>query len=198
VCGTGKFLCGVLVRQPACAVDIPARCWQGIHSLRERRAGVPVSVMLAGAWDASENAQGGLHTVEGDEVARDWWCAWRLSEELRAMWMYLGAIRCLGSMAGLRCAAARLDACDGVEKCGPRADTSVAGQHLRDARRVRLDACDGVQSAAHMPIHWWRSECGGRWIYAGGRAQGGCMQDGWCVEVDAVLAYCTFSGTCER
>jgi hypothetical protein len=24
------------------------------------------------------------------------------------------------------------------------------------------------------------------------------MRDGWCVEVDAVLAYCTFSGTCER
>jgi hypothetical protein len=35
---TGKFLCGVLVRQPACAVDIPARCWQGIHSPRERPA----------------------------------------------------------------------------------------------------------------------------------------------------------------
>ncbi|KAJ7926278.1 hypothetical protein B0H13DRAFT_2313605 [Mycena leptocephala] len=110
---TGKFLCRVLVRQLACAVDIPARCWQGIYSPREGEAGV--LVMMAGAWDASENAQGRLYAVEGDEMARDWWCAWRLSEELRAMWMSLGAMRCLGSMAGLRCEAARLDACDGVE-----------------------------------------------------------------------------------
>ncbi|KAJ7926342.1 hypothetical protein B0H13DRAFT_2563799 [Mycena leptocephala] len=76
--------------------------------LAEGEAGVHLCVRDAGG-------EGSTRMVEGDEIAHDWWCAWRLSEELRAMWMSLGAMRCLGSMAGLRCEAARFDACDGVE-----------------------------------------------------------------------------------
>ncbi|KAJ7896445.1 hypothetical protein B0H13DRAFT_1885157 [Mycena leptocephala] len=136
-CGGGECagLCCSLPTFPVCGTC--ARAHPGAllarDPLAEREAGVLVT--MAGAWDASENVQGGWST--GD-------CS------------------------------THIDSASGSYSDG----TSVLDMHSTRRRTcaVRRARLDGVESAAHTPIHWWRSER----VAVGGSIRVGVREAGVC------------------